>query len=71
MMAQTFSSSEKQGVITVSIEHQSAGTKTILKDKGCNIIIGNEPQLSFTIVILSSPNVKNGESYTVFIGSVT
>lgn len=67
-MAQTFSDSE-QGVIAVSVGNQSAGTKIVLKDKSGNIIIEHTPELNFAVVILSSPNIKKGETYTITVGS--
>ena len=69
-MAQTFSDS-KQGVIAVSVGNQSAGTKIVLKDKSGNIIIEYAPELNFAVVILSSPDVKKGESYSIMVGSET
>ena len=67
-MAQTFSGSE-QGVIAVSVGNQSAGTKIVLKDKSGNIIIEHTPELNFAVVILSSPDIKKGETYTITVGS--
>lgn len=69
-MAQSFSDS-KQGVIAVSTGNQSANTKIILKDKNGKEIISYAPELDFQIVILSSPDIKSGETYTVTIGSQT
>lgn len=67
-MAQSFSDSE-QGVIAISVGNQSAGTKIVLKDKSGNNIIEHTPELNFAVVILSSPNIKKGESYTLTVGS--
>ena len=67
-MAQTFSDS-KQGVVAISVGNQSAGTKIVLKDKSGNTIIEYTPELNFAVVILSSPDVKKGETYTVTVGS--
>ena len=67
-MAQTFSDSE-QGVIAVSVGNQSAGTKIVLKDKSGNIIIEHSPELNFAVAILSSPDIKKGEPYTITVGS--
>ena len=67
-MAQTFSDSE-QGVIAVSVGNQSAGTSITLKDKNGNIVISHSPELSFAVVILSSPDIISGESYTITVGS--
>lgn len=67
-MAQTFSDSE-QGVVAISVGNQSANTKIILKDKKGNTIIKHTPELNFAVVILSSPDIKKGETYTVTVGS--
>ena len=67
-MAQTFSNSE-QGVVAVSVGNQSAGTKILLKDKSGNTIIEHTPELNFAVVILSSPDIKKSETYTVTVGS--
>ncbi len=67
-MAQTFSDS-KQGVIAISVGNQSAGTKILLKDKSGSTIIEHAPELNFAVVILSSPDIKKGEPYTITVGS--
>ncbi len=67
-MAQTFSDSE-QGVFAVSVGNQSAGTKIVLKDKDGNTIIEHTPELNFAVVILSSPYIAKGETYTITVGS--
>ena len=67
-MAQTFSSS-KQGVVAISVGNQSAGTKILLKDKSGKTIIEHTPELNFAVVILSSPDIKKSETYTVTVGS--
>ena len=67
-MAQTFSDSE-QGVVAISVGNQSAGTKIVLKDKSGKIIIEHAPELNYAVVILSSSDIKKGETYTVAVGS--
>ena len=67
-MAQSFSDSE-QGVVAISVGNQSAGTKIVLKDKSGNTIIEHTPELNFAVVILSSPDIKKSETYTVTVGS--
>lgn len=69
-MAQTFSDSE-QGVVAVSVGNQSAGTKIELKDSKGNTILTHEPELDFAVVILSSPDVQKGETYTITVGAST
>ncbi len=68
MMAQTFSDSD-QGVIAVKVGTQSAGTQITLTDKNGNVVISHAPELSFQVVILSSPEMVSGETYTITVGS--
>lgn len=67
-MAQTFSSS-KQGVIALSVGNQSAGTKIEISDSDGNVILSYEPALSFAIVIISTPDMKSGDTYSVTVGN--
>ena len=67
-MAQTFSDS-KQGVVAVSVGNQSAGTQIILKDKNGNTVLEHTPELNFAVVILSSPDMTKGETYTITVGT--
>ncbi len=69
-MAQSLSSSN-QGVVAVSVGNQSAQTKITLTDKKGNTIISHSPELSFAVVILSSPEIKSGETYSLSVGSQT
>ena len=68
MMAQSFSDSS-QGVVAIGVGNQAAGTTVTLKDADGNTLLTHTPELSFAVVILSSPEVKKGESYTVTVGS--
>ncbi len=70
MMAQTFSDS-KQGVIGVRVGNQEAGTKITLTDSNGNVVISYEPELPFAIVILSSPDIKKGETYKITVGEAS
>lgn len=67
-MAQTFSNSE-QGVIAVSVGNQSSGTEIVLKDSKGNVVISHTPELDYAVVILSSPELVKGETYTITVGS--
>lgn len=69
-MAQTFSDSE-QGVIAVSVGEQSAGTGITLTDKSGNEILSYTPELSFAVVILSSPDITSRETYTITVGEAS
>lgn len=67
-MAQTFSD-PGQGVIAVSVGEQSAGTAVTILDKDGNEIVSFEPELSFAVVIVSSPDLESGETYTLTVGN--
>ena len=69
-MAQTFSGSE-QGVIAVSVGNQSAGTEIILKDTNGKELLSSTPDMSFAVVILSSPDLASGETYSLTVGTIS
>ena len=69
-MAQIFHDSA-QGVIAVSVGNQQAGTQITLKDSSGNVVLTHEPELSFAIVILSSPDIVKGETYTITVGEAS
>lgn len=69
-MAQTFSGGS-QGVFAVNVGSQSAGANITLYDKNGNAIISYAPELSFSVVILSSPDIVSGETYTITVGSAS
>ena len=63
-MAQTFDSSE-QGVITTTIDKTDAQSTLELVDSDGNIIITYTPELSYEYIVLSSPEILTGETYTL------
>lgn len=67
-MAQSFSDSE-QGVIAVSVGSQAAGTAITLTDANGNTILSHTPELSYQVVILSSPAIVSGDTYTITVGT--
>ena len=67
-MAQNFSSAE-QGVIAVQVGNQEAGAEVTLTDGDGNTVLTVTPSLSYTLVILSSPELVSGETYTLMAGS--
>lgn len=69
-MAQTFSESE-QGVIALRVGDQSAGTTAKLTNRAGDTVITYTPGLSFAVIILSSPDLVKGETYTLTVGSDT
>lgn len=66
-MAQTFSDST-QGVIAVSVRNCSANTEITVKNSSGKTVISHTPPLDFAVVIISSPDIEKGESYTLSIG---
>lgn len=69
-MAQSFSDSE-QGVIAVSVGNQNAETQITITDKNGKEIISHAPELPFQVVIVSSPDIVSGDTYTVTVGSLS
>lgn len=70
-MAQNFSDSG-QGIISVRLGTQPAGTAITLTDSGGNTVIPTyTPELDFDVVILSSPDIVKGGTYTITVGSTT
>ncbi|HHW00976.1 MAG TPA: carbohydrate-binding domain-containing protein [Clostridiaceae bacterium] len=68
-MAKSFSDSE-QGVIAVRVGKQPAGTAITLTDSDGNTVISSyAPELDFAVVILSSPDIVKGKTYTLTVGS--
>ncbi len=67
-MAQSFSNAD-QGVIAVRIGNAVAGTELMLTDSSGNELIRHAPHLDYAVVILSTPELKSGESYTLTIGT--
>lgn len=70
MMAQTFSSST-QGVFAVTCGSQPAGTGILLVDSSGAVVIDYTPELSFGLVILSTPEMVSGREYTITVGDAT
>lgn len=71
MMAQTFSSNVGQGIIALSVGSQSAGTELTVVDSEGNVLVSAQPELSYAILIVSSPQIISGESYTVTVGQLS
>ncbi|MBE6945110.1 MAG: carbohydrate-binding domain-containing protein [Ruminococcaceae bacterium] len=69
-MAQTFSDSQ-QGVIAVNVGGQYAGTEFRLTDENGEVVLQYAPNLDYAVVILSSPDMVKGESYTITLGEVS
>ena len=68
-MAQSFSGGT-QGVIAVNVGNQSAGTEITLTDGDGNVLLSHTPWLSFAVVIFSSPELTQGQTYTLTVGTL-
>jgi len=69
MMAEGFDSSSTQCAILYNISRGiGAGSTVSLEDSEGNVILSYEVPCSFSSVIMSCPEMKLGESYTVVIG---
>ncbi len=66
-MAQTFSES-KQGLISLNVGNRTAGTVITVKNNDGKEIINHSPELNYAVVIVSSPEMEKGQSYTVSVG---
>ncbi len=67
-MAQSFSQSA-QGVVAVQVGNCSANTPVNLTDANGKTVISCTPALDFAVVILSSPDIVKGETYTITVGT--
>lgn len=69
-MAQTFSENE-QGVLAVSVGQGSgAGTKISVSDDTGKALVSFQPELDFSVIIISTPDLVSGHSYHVTVGDV-
>ena len=71
MMAETFSSSSTQGVIACTVGNQAAGTRFTVADSSGNILIDVTAEYSTVLMIVSSPDIVKGETYTITAGTVS
>lgn len=67
MMAQTFSDGE-QGTIAVAAS-ASGGTNIRITDTNGNEIISYTPETAFACIIISSPDLVKGDTYTIYVGT--
>ena len=71
MMAQTFSDGSTQGTFAVTCGTQSAGTAILLTDEAGNTVVDYTPQLSYGLVVISTPEMVKGENYTITINGAS
>ncbi len=68
MMNECFDSTSTQGVIMINAQG-SADTAIILTDSDGNILIDHGTDQSFSCIILSCPEIVEGETYTLTVGT--
>ena len=68
-MAQSFSGTENQGLIAVSVGNQSAGQTVTLTDSDGNVIAEQTPELDYAVVYISTADLQQGGTYTLTAGS--
>ena len=68
-MEQNFDSSSTQGTIMVNLGTQQANTDIALLDSNGNEILSWTAEKEYSSVIISSPEIKEGETYTVKSGT--
>lgn len=71
MMAHSFEQSSTQGVLAGTVGSQKAGTLVTVTDTAGNTLISFEAEYDFVLVILTAPEIKKGEAYTLTVGELT
>lgn len=72
MMAQTLTSDSGQGVVAVYSQGGfTAGTLLTLTDGSGKELISYNPELSFQLIILSTPDMRSGAEYTLSAGEAS
>lgn len=69
-MVQNFDSSSTQGVIMVNLDEQEVNTEIVLLDENSNKLLSWIAEKAYSSVIISCPEIKQGETYTVKCGTV-
>lgn len=67
-MAQSFDDSSTQGCMMVNVEAQEADTDIVLLDDSGNEILSWSAEKTYSSVIISCEEIKEGENYTVKCG---
>lgn len=70
-MSQNFGTSSTQGVMMASVSSAQAGTTVTLYDNEGNELLSWQPEKQFSTVIISSPDIITGQSYTLSAGDYT
>lgn len=70
-MAENFSSNSTQCVIMYGVSNMQASGEVTLKDSSGNTILSYTPSKTYDCVILSSPQIEKGKTYTLTAGGET
>ena len=70
-MAQNFGSSSTQGAMLVNVSNQSSDGTVTLKDSSGKTLASYTPAKAYNCVVISTPDVKQGATYTVQTGSAS
>lgn len=49
----------------------SGGTEAVITDSSGNIILSYTPEKDWQSIVFSSPDIKDGETYTISAGSIS
>lgn len=71
MMAQSFAGSSTQGVIGCTVGNQPAGTPVSVQDAAGNTLVSYETEYQCVLVIISTPDLQKGETYTLTVGETS
>jgi hypothetical protein len=66
-MAESFSYAENQGAIEVNFSDMTTG-KIYIEDSDGNVLAETSTEKSFNSVVISCPDIKEGETYTIYAG---
>lgn len=69
-MAQNFGSASTQGAMMINVESQSGGSTITLKNSSGKTLATFTPEKNYNNVVISTPDVEKGSTYTVSTGSV-
>ena len=68
-MSQNFGNNSTQGSILVDLSSQSAGSAVTLTDESGSIITSYTPASEYSSVLISSPSIQAGKTYTLKCGT--
>ena len=65
---QSFTRAENQGYLYIRVSG-AAKTQITVKDADGNEILCHTPELGFNVIVISSPDIQSGKTYTITVGS--